>query len=281
MGIINSYKVKLNNRKTYSINVERYSSAQEVVQDCRSRKITDSSFDDMSSKHLDFSWEGVHNYDEALELLRTGYQPTVDKLQGALKANRTGTQKRITFENQVHGFAPIVPLAMKGVPNSMINMTMKPIKCKVIDVYYAMNCGSSASANDIIGYGQKLLSAIIELEKQGYRFNLYAVQAYSDYDNADMLCVKVKSSDKLLDLKRMSFPLTHPSFIRVIGFDWYSKCPTARYRSAYGRALHYSLSDKEVDEIAKQVLGDNAVYISAVKVRETGEEHLKEVLISA
>lgn len=270
MSKIIKKELRLKSGKSLDVNVEQYSSAAELVKDCDNRQAHQ--YEDMKTKDIN-EWHGVKNYAEALDLLATGYQPTVEKLQTALKANRTGVQRRIQFENNVHGFAPIVPLALKGVPNSMMNMTMKPIKCKVIDVYYDICVAARIEPEEIIQAGQKVLGAIIDLEKQGYRFNLYALQAYSDTAGADVLCVKVKSADKPLDLKRISFPLTHTAFFRVIGFDWQAKSPVAKYRGfGRGQSLYYNTTKSERAEITKTMFGENAVYISCSEIVESKDE---------
>lgn len=270
--------IKTSKHRKFHVNMEYYTSAQDVVRDCRERAITSSRFKDKSKESFD-DWEGVRTYDEALDLLKNGYQPTVDALQDTVKANRIGTSKRISFQNEIAGFMPVVPLALKGVPNCMINMTMKPIKAKVIDVYYDMTANAGTSSQTIIENGQKLLACIIDLEKQGYKFNLYAVQTYCDDEGCDTLVVKIKSSDKPLDLKRMSFPLTHTAFFRVIGFDWYSRTPHGTFRGGYGHALKYEMSsEEERKQFAEQVFGKNAVMILGRQIQDTGEEHIKEVL---
>ncbi len=267
-------------KKHYKVTIESYLSAQEVVEDCKTRPVHD--YDDMTTEKLREKFHGVRTYEQALELLKNGYQPTVNALSSALKMSRTGNGKRISFENNVHGFAPIVPLALKGIPNSMINTTMKPIKCKVVDVYYDMGISWSHTPNEIIEAGQVLLGVIIELEKQGYRFNLYAMQGFCNEDGADILCVKVKSSDKPLDLKRISFPLTHPAFFRVIGFDWQSKSPAAHYRGGgRGYALTTEISNKQAKSFAQQAFGDNAVYLSCNSINKDSEDYLREVLTNA
>ena len=268
----------IQDKKSGRINfhMERYESAMEVVEKARTRQITDSSFDDKSKGSLD-EWSGVSSYKEALELMRNGYQPTVEKMRGLFKANKSGEGKRFAFQNGVQGFAPVVPLALKNVPNCMIDMRMKPIKAKVIDVYYDMVTSCGTSSSQILATGQELLGTIIELERQGYRFNLYACQTYSDDNSCDMLIVKVKSAGQPLDLKRISFPLTHTGFFRVIGFDWYSRLPGGKYRSGYGRAIGYTLG-KKLDKTAEDLFGKTAVYMSAAKVIGCDKEHFKNVL---
>lgn len=281
MGKIKSLRVDVNKHTSYKVNVETYNSAQDVVKDCKARKITSSNFDNQEYVH-NSSFTGVESYDEALDLLKNGYQPTVEGLGRALKTNNRTAEKRIKFENEIYGFTPVVPLALKGVPNNMVNSTMKPIKQKVIDVYYDMTVHCGTSTQTIIENGQKILSAIIDLEKQGYRFNLYAVQCYADSSSADILCVKVKSSNTPLDLKRISFPLTHPAFFRVIGFDWYSKCPVARYRGGYGHSVSRDLERQEdVQTFAKGVFGKNACYINCAYATDKSEVFIKEVFTNA
>ena len=203
--------------------------------------------------------------------------------KSGLKVNFEGQVKRISFHNDIVGYAPVVPLAILGVPNSMINSTMKRIKAKVVDVYYDMSASCGTSSDDIIKAGVKLLSAIVELENAGYRFNLYAVQSYSNERDCDMLCIKVKDAQQPLDLKRVSFPLAHTGFFRVIGFDWYSRCPKAKYRFGYGCNL-YGAKDDMVNAMAKEMFGDNAVYIACAKLTadlDGAEEYLSEALSNA
>lgn len=278
MNRITEKKISTKYHKNYRVMIEEYSSAVEVYEDCKTRKITDDSFHDMAHKDLG-KWEGVKDYEEALTLLRNGYQPTVEKLKEQIRFNKAGAGKRISFQNNIVGYAPVVPLAMMNVPNCMVDMKMKPIKCKVLDIYYDMTCSSGTSSKQIIENGQKLLGTIIELEKQGYKFNLYAMQTYSNDKSADMLLIKIKSSNQPLDLKRISFPLTHTAFFRVIGFDWYSKTPKGVYRSAYGHALAHEFGKTELKEFATQALGKNAIYISGTEIMQKDEEHIKEVLL--
>lgn len=278
MSTIIEKKIKTSGHNM-QVRAEFYDSAIDVYEDCRRRKITDSNFTNMERKDMG-SFEGVKNYDEALKYLRNGYQPTVNKLREKLNIKDPG-QKRISFQNNIVGATPIVPLALKGVPNCMVDMKMKQIKCKVIDIYYDMTCSCGTDSDDIIKNGQKMLGAILDLEHQGYRFNLYAIQTYSDTNSVDLLTVKIKSSNQPLDLRRMSFPLTHTAFFRVIGFDWYSKFPKGKYRSCYGHGLGYELSNNEMKEFSSKMFGDNAIYFAGKNILHQDEEYIKEVLKNA
>lgn len=266
--------------KKMNFNVEVFNSAGEVVDVSARRKMTSEKFHDFDKGYMpDSEWCGnFKTFEEVKTAMREGYQPTVDRLKGAFKANLAGQAKRISFFNDVVGFAPIVPLALMGIPTAMQNSYMKPIKAKVIDVYYDMTCSWAVDSDDIIKAGQTLLGAILELEMQGYKFNLYATQTYSSDGDCDMLCTKIKSSNTPLDLKRMSFPLTHTAYFRVIGFDWYSKTPKGRYRNAYGRGLPYEVDNDTLQALYKELFGKNLVVFSAAKILKKDKEHIKEAI---
>lgn len=280
MSTIREFKVKaLNGAK---IMVEQFSSANEVVEVSSKREITDISFCDMPHKMLDDSWHGVKTFQEALDYMKTGYQPTVDKTKQFLKnISLSGTGKRVKFSNQVVGFAPIVPLALQGVPTCMMDSKMAPIKTKVIDVYYDMVASSMTSPKRILEAGQNLLGAILKLEAAGYRINLYAVQTYTGSKDADMMVVKIKSSNTPIDLKRISFPLTHPAFFRVIGFDWYSKTPKGKYRSCYGHAMAYEWDNDKITKGFEEMFGRKCVVFNCSEVVHNGIEHFEEAIKNA
>lgn len=285
MSIITEKNITCRGKKNFKVMLERYNSAMEMVADLRKRKITDMSFYDKSKEEFG-KWEGVKTYEECLQYMQNGYQPTVDALKESVKPSVKGDTKRISFKNDIVGGNPIVPLAMIGVPNCMQNTYIRPIKAKVIDVYYDMTCSCDTSSKSIIEAGQKILGTILRLEQKGYKFNLYAVQSYCNSIcnsiDADMLCVKVKSSSQPLDIKRMSYTLTHTSFFRVLGFDWYSRTPKGTYRCGYGHALGYDLdSAEEIDDFAKKMFGDNAVYLSAAIMNSREYKNSKDEYINS
>lgn len=263
------------------INCEIFNSALEVAQVNEHRSMTSDRFHDMRT-HVDSDphWFGVKDYNEAQELLRTGYQPAVEKLNQAFKTTVMGEAKRFRFESNVHGFAPIVPLALKGVPNSMLNMTMKPIKAKVVDVFYDMTVAFGVSSEKQMEVGRNVLAAIIDLEKQGYRFNLYAAITFTGSRDADIICIKIKSAEQPLDIKRVSFPMAHTGFFRVIGFDWYSKVPNGKYRCGYGLGAYYEWGKDDAKKVLENLTGrKNVIYFSAAEiVRGKDKDQIKEEL---
>lgn len=259
-----------------TLNMEIYHSANAIVDDLQTRTRTSSNF--KKDEYEDTGFVGA-NREQTYQMLREGYQPTVDKMRGLSRITAKGAGKRTQFFDHVEGFAPIVPNAILGLPNSMITSRMKPIKTKVIDIYYEMTCSCRTESKDLIAAGEKLLGAILELEAQGYRFNLYVVQDYySPSKGCDMLCLRVKTASQPFDLKRMSFALVHTAFFRGIGFEWYSKFPKGTYREGYGHAVSYDKSQEELSAEFKQLFGPSAVFFSAVKIMDKDKDYLKGVL---
>lgn len=281
MSTIKKVDVNYRNEKVH-IDVESYNSAMECVADCRSRKVV--RYSDISHERMNEDFEGVNSYDEAMDLLYNGYSGVVDTLKETIKISNKKCSEdnynRFTFENNVYGFAPIVPLAIQGVPKSMINMTMKPIKTKVIDIYYDVAVPGFMGADSIIEAGKKLLGSILAFEKSGYRFNVYSINTTTndDADKMDILAIKVKSAEKPTDFKRMSFPIAHPAFARVIGFDWQSKSPIANRFSGRGYALTSRANDEKANALIKETFGKNAIYISCERVVSRGEKYVKEAI---
>ena len=279
MSIIKEFNVKaLHNHK---IMVEIFDSAFEVIKVAKTRKIIDKRFSNMEKKELKEDWHGVKTYDEALHLMETGYQPTVEEFKKTIQVNFSEQVKRVAFKNDVVGYAPIVPLALLNVPQSMQNSCIKPMKEKIIDIYYDLSATGAYNADKFIEVGSKLLSAIIELEAQGYKFNIYAVQSGYDRRSSDVLCIKVKSSNTPFNLRRISFPLTHPAFLRVIGFDWNSKTPRGKYRDGYGKPFGGVFNQDELTNAFTEMFGKKCVFFSCEKIIGKGKDYLKEVLVSS
>lgn len=257
------------------LNIETYDSAQDVARDLETRQRTSNKFHspDWGSRFVGASKEGTY------KMLREGYQPVVDALKSKMKATVSGQSKRFKTFNSIEGFAPIVPNAIMGLPNSMINSSLKPIKTKVLDVYCEMTVHCGIESDDLIKAGQKILGVIMELEAQGYRFNLYCTQGYYGSDTGcDMLCVKVKSANQPMDLKRMSFPIAHTAFFRGIGFDWYSKFPKGTYREGYGKPIGVFKSQSEIQEEYRKLFGKNVIYFSVSKICDMKDDEVEDYL---
>lgn len=237
--------------------IEEYGNFRELVLTLESRE---HNFDSDAIRNLS-SWNGVSTYEEAEDLLLHGWDDeeklnTINKRVRNLQKEQE--RKRVAFVADIQGFAPIVPNAIIGIPQSMINTTVKPKKSKVITIITDGGYSASTDINEILEYGAKLTSKIMNLEKQGYRVRLEYVDYYCERNGNTNHTLKVllKSENQPFDIKRMMFPLAHPAMLRVISFEWYRKLPEAEHFWGYGIPLN------KMDYDRRKFLQENTVDMS-------------------
>jgi len=263
--------------------IETFSSANELVSITKARKFNpNGGFDSdtfSGQRDGDGSWQGCKTMKEAVGLLQNGWAENVEVLKNKMNGTKQKVDgKRMTFKNDVVGYTPIVPLAIMGIPNSMLNSHQRPIKTKIIDLYYDTTVSCGNSPKQILNNGMKIVETVINLEQSGYRVRLSAMQSYSNRETSDTLIVGVKSENQPLDIKRIMFPLMHPAMFRMIGFGWYERCPTATHRSGYGRALSYTFTEKQMQDFIEKAFGKTAIYISGTFIQEKSQEHIENQL---
>lgn len=256
--------------RTFDFNVEMFEGANELIDVCESRTKNPQFWEDQfGSKYCDGSWTGCGTMEEVKNYCRGNWDEKVPQIKEMVR----DIQKRIKtnkprFFNDVAGFAPVVPLVLSRVPNSMINGRVKPKKTKVIDLYYdaTMSCGNSPDT--LIEMGMKAVEYILRAEACGYRVRLTACQFYYSGNSADVLMVRIKNENQPLNIQRMMFPMFHPAFFRVIGFGWYERCPTSKRRSGYGHCMAYDFDVKKMNEMFEKMIGKHAIYLSAVHIQK-------------
>ena len=179
---------------------------------------------DNSSQSSDSSFSGTKSYEEAFDLFKYGDEElykkfkeqsskiNIDKLLG----NAVRKQK---YENRNYGCVPNVPNYLIGNPLNMINAEIGRISHKVINIFLSIGVPWYVDKEDIINTGIIYLSVIDLLEKAGYRCNLYA-GVTSHEDRHEYMYVRIKTDREPLNLKKLVFPLVHPSMLRRIYFRW-------------------------------------------------------------
>ena len=179
---------------------------------------------DKSSEDSDSSFSGTKSFQEAFDLFRYGDEElykkfkeqsskiNIDKLLG----NAVRKQK---YVNRNYGCVPNVPNYLIGNPLNMINAEIGRISHKVINIFLSIGVPWTVDKEDIINTGIIYLSVIDLLEKAGYRCNLYAGVTASSAKH-EYMYVRIKTDREPLNLKKLVFPLVHPSMLRRIYFRW-------------------------------------------------------------
>ena len=260
---------------------EKFESVTEFIRTIDERKVRDSFKPSQSSQTKDFEFTGTIDYMEANNLFMYGDKMNADKLNEALrkiKAQGKGNETRNKLYNSPCGFMPIVPKVLAGDPNNMLAIKKQAYRStKVINIIYSMSCSGSVPAVEILNNSAKLVEVICQLEKNGYRVNLYAGDnarfKFKGQEIHTAFIIKLKDSGKYLDPLKIAYPLVNPSFLRRHAFKWLETFPKFDARGDYGGAMNgeqfrefmkdkfknavilsfYDIYGKDTKEIAKYI----------------------------
>jgi hypothetical protein len=205
----------------------------------------------------------TENFDEAVELMKNGWQDMSKKLTQKLKVEEKRLEPTTKAKNVygVAGYQAVVPLYLNGVPTNMISRKQVPVKQKVITLNKCINYSWYVNTEEIIEESIKAFTIIKKLEAQGYRCNLNVIVAPSKPDYRYVVKIRVKNSTEKLNLSKLAFPLVHPSMLRRLYLRWLEVFPGVpkSFVSGYGVPM-------KVDEIKKTIALENGEYILPAKI---------------
>lgn len=236
-----------------------------------------------SSNTSSYSFTGTHNWNEAVNLFRKGYTEVLGQIKKGVSEDIKRTesiQKRRTSTNVV-GYAPHVPNAILGLPNSMIFTESVPQKVKAISIVYSITETCGHDKDEFVTSGICVLNIINRLELLGYRVSLKIMFMCAKEGNDRAFgSIKVKDFKEHLDLQKLCFPVAHSSMFRRFGFKWLETCRGLRDREwPYG----YGTQCSEYDSGLQEYLQENEFYISLKKTERfnyDAQEIIKEMNIN-
>lgn len=253
-------------RKKYEGNTniayEYFSTIDELIKVNRERPHINQNEDHTLPHELSYRFNGCDTYEEAENMALNGWNEILEDTRfenfyynGGIKIEKMTKQI-----NDVVGYVPVVPNVLLGLPKTMINFTKKKVKSKILHIVYGITVPASVDEKELKKIGFEFMKAVVNLEKQGYRLKLTAMQEYSEDKDTDILFIKVKDEFKKLDLQSSMFTLIHPSVFRAIGFVWKERSSICEYMSGYGRPYQGIFLEKNIKTILKD---ENLTYISA------------------
>jgi hypothetical protein len=201
-----------------------------------------------NSSHTNGEMEfyGTNSYEESINLMKNGYKEILPRLISGIADSNKILSKKFTIlnkaitKNEVVGFIPNVPNALRSLPDSMINVVKAPIKRKTISITYIMSANCCQDKEIWIKAGIPLLTAIKFIERSGVQIRLFASNFCAESGNQKALCrIKLKDYGIKLDIQKLCFPLAHPSFFRRFGFKWIETLPgiNESWSSGYGHSI--------------------------------------------
>lgn len=179
---------------------------------------------------------GTDSYESANLLLRDGDTKNAAALKAAAAAHikTLGDGVRTKRYNAVCGGVANVPATLMGLPKSMIRTQKVTFKdSKVLTICYNGTAAAHVDKNDLRDTAARLMSALVGLEKNGYRVNLYVYMGSRRGDDSCNMFVRIKDSGQYMDLKKAAYPLINPSMLRRHYLRFVETAPGLKNREFY------------------------------------------------
>lgn len=285
MRVINK-RLENENCKVYFEQFNNYQEFLNVIEE-REKTNTHSLTNTLKFRASDSEFAQVKNYEEARDLLINGWDAEIEYLKEQVnEASKDLDERKVLKQiNDVVGFMPIVPNAILGLPNSMINMKKDNRKIRIIKFLIDTTVSANVSSREAMKYYSQVLARIALLERKGYRcrievMNMFSRECVSSGKVKAGCSVLIKSENQPFDLKRMAYPIAHVSMLRVFGFGWENTLPIdyEKYHcSALGTPMYHWGKEKRNNVLnAIRDMNEKIVYVNYRKDLETIFE--KEVI---
>ena len=159
-------------------------------------------------------------FKQAMEIARTGgrHATDVERLKSAMSGIPRTTEMNTSGQeitSDVIGFAPIVPNAMMGLPDSMLNLVAIEAPAPVIKIGVHVGRGWAVEESTVYYRAAALLAGLDVLHSQGYKTELWACwRNQDDTGNAVHVDVLVKPENAQWDYEVASFCFGNPAMQR-------------------------------------------------------------------
>ena len=243
------------------INLIEFKSISELVDYIKSNPEITQDFRDNPHSSLmsprQTTWSGTRTFEDAMEMLENGWAEKAREVEEELKnlkASKQAMTLQRRFVKDVVGFQPIVASWLRGDPESMVNVKMKPMKNKVVHLNMNVSFSCGVSAKQIQDNCINALKVIQMVEKSGCRAEVdVVIVSGTGHDvrthrskQLNVFKLRVKGSNERLNTVKMMFPMIHPSFLRRIFFRVVETMP--EYEVGYKTGYGYPYNENEIRE---------------------------------
>lgn len=204
-----------------------------------------------SSVSGEYNFTKTKSFEEASELFKNGWEDMAKQLTQKLKVEESKSQPIMKPRSKldVCGYQAIVPLYLQGVPCSMMNKKLIPIKQKVVTVNKSIDYAGYVSVNEIVDQSVKAMQIVKKLEAQQYRVNLNVIIGTECEGKSFVAKVRIKSANEKMNISKLAFPLVHPSMLRRLMFRFIEVYPniTKDFVTGYGKPTESHKLKKYLD----------------------------------
>lgn len=215
-----------------------------------------------------YSWERAESYEQARGYLENGYNENVERLVKGVNALANGQATKTKRYADMVGYQPIVPNAVMGLPKSMMNHKKVKVKAKIITIAFDPGVMGSVKPESVLEYGCKFINWVQNLEAKGYRVRIEFMKSMAESAGDKeqyILLIPLKSENQPLNIKRMSFALTHVAMQRYLVWDWAERLPGSKQMWGFGCSFHGNARKhvllKNAKAIVESVLGTKAMIV--------------------
>lgn len=216
--------------------IERFNGVNDFVNTIQKRKPNKVwAGKELSSETNDTQFTMTKDYAESVDIMTKGYADGLAEMKatkGVKVRTASNMSKRIP-QASVVGYAPHVPNAIAGIPQSMIGARTITMKSKVISIIYNGGGDCGIDTADFVRAGRSLLEVVTMLELQGYRVGVEIMDDFCKSEQKGFLFIKVKEARQPLNPLKLAYMLIHPSFFRRQCFRWLETCPEITEKSLY------------------------------------------------
>lgn len=239
--------------------IENFYSIESLIQTLRHRDNNPVMYCRHASADERYEFTRTYSYGEAESLLQNGYTKILSKIKSKYKKNVRALSQNYVIksrtQNTIAGGCPNIPRTLMCLPKDLMNREPVIRKSKTIDIIYSSSANCYVDPQVFIESGIALLSAIEILEMRGTQIRLSccffgAKETSYRYCESVLGSLILKNYSDRLNIKKLCFPLAHPSMLRRIGFKFLETIPNITcedFSFGYGRAL----TMEELNEIYK------------------------------
>lgn len=229
-------------------------------------------------------------YAESEQLMATGYKDGLNDLKKSkgVKITHTSNVRKNIPQTGVVGYAPHVPNAIAGIPQSMIAQRKIEQHAKVVTIVYDSGAHADVDAVRFVKAGRNMLDVVMMLELQGYRVRVDIQEAFCTNKEKAVCRITVKNHRQPINPLKISYLLLHPSFFRRQGFKWLETTPELTnysFKIGYGRPLRFQVSSDgastdEIREYLKErdLLGSGTFFTNFYEAERHSAEELVKLM---
>tara|TARA_R110002012_G_scaffold92324_2_gene224295 strand:- start:1055 stop:1900 length:846 start_codon:yes stop_codon:yes gene_type:complete len=187
-------------------------------------------------------WSGDVTLDQAVKLAEFGWKDGRDRMSTELDMahNATSFERLPSFDYDVAGYMPNIPLYVSGCPSHMMSpLGNESSMGRVVEFKVNLSASSRVSEETLMRRGASILSLIDKLEDSGMSCAITLCEyTKASYGKGQFLIeFPIKKAGQPLDIDRCAYAMVHPSMLRKICFALTELEPKAEegWSSGYGR----------------------------------------------